>query len=66
MAQLDSVAATDPVCGGGPLPNAVQRQDRRFVERRRKERARGVRLVVLGKDDLLPVAPVEPLGDFAR
>ena len=34
-----------------PLADAVDGEDRRLVERRRIERARGVRQVVLGKED---------------
>ena len=64
--QLDAVAPPGPERGGGPLADAVHREDGGFVERGRKERARRVRLVVLGEDDLPLVASSEPLRDGAR
>ena len=48
LEDLDIVAPADADRGRGPLADAVHRQERRFLERRRKERARRVRLVVLG------------------
>ena len=62
--QLDTAAATDSVGGRRPLPDPVQRENRRLLEGRRKERARRVRLVVLGEDDLPPVAR-QPARDLA-
>ena len=35
----------------GPFADAVDRENRRLLERRREERAGGVRLVVLGEDE---------------
>ena len=37
-----------------PLADAVERQDRRLVERAREERAGGVALVVVGEDQSAP------------
>ncbi len=51
--QLDVVAATHPDAAGGPLPHAVEGEDRRALERRREERARRVALVVLGEPEVL-------------
>ena len=48
--QLDPVAAPDAEARGRPLADAVQRQDRGLLERRREEGAGGVRLVVVGED----------------
>ena len=53
--QLDPVAPADAEAGGRPLADAVEREDRRLLERRREERAGGVRLVVLGEDEALGV-----------
>ena len=49
---------------GGPLADTVDGEERRTCERRRVERARGVALVMLGKDDR-PVE-VEFLRDQVR
>ena len=63
--QLDAVAVPDAVRRRGPLPDPVQRQNGRLVERRRKERTGRVRLVVLREDDLSAVA-AQPARDLAR
>ena len=47
-----------PQAGRGPLAHAVEREDGRLLERRGEERARGVRLVVLGEDE--PPAVLRP------
>ena len=57
-------AAADPVGGGGPLPDPVDGQDRRLVERRAEEGARGVREVVIAEDDL-GLVHLEVLADLA-
>ena len=55
----DAIPPAGPEAGGGPLANAVEGEDGRFLERRRKESASGVRLVVLGEDVALAVLPPE-------
>ena len=50
VGQVDPVAAADPARRGRPFPDAVDGEDRRLFERRREERAGGVRLVMLEKD----------------
>ena len=64
--QLDAVAASRAVGRRGPLADAVHRQDRRLLERRREERAGGVGFVMLREDDRLAVAPAQPTRDLAR
>ena len=49
--QLDPVAAADAERGRAPLADAVERQDRRFLERTRKKGAGGVALVMVGEHD---------------
>ena len=47
--QLDPVPPADPDGAGRPFPDAVECEDGRLVERRREERARRVRLVMIGE-----------------
>src|SRR5262245_9979539 len=51
LVDLDVVPAPDAHRCGCPLADAVDREDGRFLERRRKERARGVRLVMLAVEN---------------
>jgi hypothetical protein len=47
----DLVARSDADCGGRPLPDAVEREDRCLGERAWEERARGMALVMAGKGE---------------
>ena len=58
--QPDVVALAHADRGRGPLAHAVHGEDRGPVEGRRKERARRVRLVMLGVEDLALVAQLPP------
>ena len=65
--ERDAVAAADAEAGRGPFADAVEREDGRLVERRGKERAGGVRLVVLGEDAALgDSCRSSPRCDLAR
>ena len=64
--QANPVAAPHAVAGGGPFAHAVQRQDRGLLERRRKEGARGMRLVVLGEDEPPGVRAAQTAPQLAR
>jgi len=64
--QFDAIAAADANAGGGPLADAVEGDDGGLVERRRKERAGGVRLVVIGKDVAATIGPAEPFAQRPR
>ena len=66
VGQLEAVAASRAVGGRGPLADAVHRQYRRLLERRREERAGGVGFVMLRENDRLAVTPAEPPRDLAR
>ena len=57
--ERDPVAAADAERGRRPLADAVEREDRRFLERRREEGAGRVRFVVLGEDEALLVLPAQ-------
>ena len=46
-----AIAGTEAVCRRTPLADAVEREDRRLVERAREEGARGVALMVIGEHD---------------
>ena len=48
--QLDAIAPADPETGGRPFADAVEGDERRLLEGRRKKRAGRVRLVVVGED----------------
>src|SRR5262249_17738344 len=48
-----------------PFADAVKRQDRRLLERRREERAGGVRLVMIGEDKLALVFVLQSLAHLA-
>lgn len=65
LQQLDAVAATDPNRRRRPFADTVEGQDRRLLERGRKVRAGGVRLVVAGVDDSSPVATAQAAADLA-
>ena len=52
LEQLDLVAVSDPERRRRPLAHTVDGEDRRLLERRGEERARGVRFVMLGVTDL--------------
>ena len=58
---VESVAAAEADRGRRPLPHAVHREDGRLLERRRVERRRRVRLVVLGEED--PAREAQLLAD---
>jgi len=58
--QLESIAAPDSLCGRRPLAHTIEREDRRFLEGRREEGARRVRLVVFGEDETLLVFAIKP------
>ena len=60
MGQLQTVAAANADAGRGPFADAVERQNRGLVKRRGKERAGGVRLVMIGEDEAALVT-----GQFA-
>src|SRR5262245_4454922 len=45
--QFDAIAAADSEGGGAPLAHAVERENRRLVERTRKERAGRVALMMI-------------------
>src|SRR5256885_14157653 len=62
LQQLEVVAAADAVGGGRPFADAVDGEDRRLLERRREEGARGMGLVVLRVEQLAVVA--ERASDF--
>ena len=53
---VELVAAADADRRGGPFADAVDRQHRRLLERRRIERRRRVRLVMFAEQDLARVA----------
>ena len=66
LGQRDAIAAAHPEARRRPLADAVNRQDRRLVERRREERAGRMRLVVLGKDEAPLIAAAERLAHLPR
>lgn len=62
--QSDLVAPTDTGCGRGPLANSIEREDGRFLKRRREKCAGGMGLMMSGKDDPFPVLVLEvPAND---
>ncbi len=63
--EADPVAAPDALRRGRPLPDAVEGEDRRLLERRGEERARGVGLVVLGEQEALAVTAGEAAPQLA-
>ena len=64
--EIDAVAAAGAVAGGGPLAHAVDGKNGGFFERRGKEGAGRVRLVVLGEDESLFITVVQSATHFAR
>ena len=66
LAQFDRVATSDTPTGCRPFPHAVERHDRGFFERTRKERAGRVRLVVPREVDRTAVFPPQSVIDLAR
>ena len=61
---LQVVAVTDPYGGGGPLADPVHGQDHRVPKGRRVERARRVRLMVLGKQQF--GVPIHVRGEASQ
>ena len=59
--QADAVPLADAEGGRAPLADAVEREDRRLVERAGEEGAGGVALVVVGEDQPRPGRPAEAL-----
>ena len=49
--QLDAIAAADAEGRGAPFADAIQRQNRRLLERAREEGAGGVAFVMVGEND---------------
>ena len=66
LGQRNAVVPPHPEAGRRPLADAVNREDGGLVERRREERARGMRLVMLGKHEAPAVSPAERLTHVAR
>src|SRR5439155_8944937 len=62
LQQLEVVGAAHPERRRGPLAHAVDREDRRLLEGGGEKRARRVRLVMLGVQDLAVIA--EGAADF--
>ena len=65
LQELDTLAPAMADRRGVPFADAVDGEDRSFVERRRKKRTGGVRFVVVGEDDLIAQAATEGAADFA-
>src|SRR6185436_4891856 len=63
--ELHLVAPAEAPARRRPFADAVEGHHRGFIERRRKERAAGVRFVVLGEDAAALVLAVEALADLA-
>jgi hypothetical protein len=63
LEQLDVVPPADADRRCRPLAHAVHRHDRRLLERRREERAGGVRLVVLGVEHV-PLVALQGVPDL--
>ena len=59
MTELDPVAAAHSIARSGPLPDAIQGQDRGFFEGRGEEGAGRMGFVVLGIDNAPGIAIVE-------
>ena len=62
LEHLDFTSATGPDGRGGPLAHAVNRQDRRLVERRWIKRTGRVRLVMFGKKNFTVSTQPRQLG----
>ena len=64
--EFDSVAPPVPEAGCRPLADAIEREHRRFVKRRSKERARGMVLMVFDEYEFLCVFTVQAFAHGAR
>src|SRR5688500_6334269 len=67
LEELQLVAASNAIGGGGPFADTIHGEDRRFLERAGEEGARRVRLVMLGVEKV-PLEPAEcvtklPVGE---
>ena len=63
---LDLVVTPNTDTAGRPLTDAIERQNRSLLKRRRKERTRGVRFVMLEKDIAALVTSPETTVDLSR
>ena len=64
LVEPDAVALADAPGRRRPLADAVGREDRGLLVGRGEEGARGVRLVVVGEDELALVRAAQPLADL--